>query len=168
VASRLRAALPIHDPPGHFVTRAKKDMAFRRRYSRKVDRSTGLVCDRTIVLTGARTRKDYPAVPRRVRCIDPETDKAHRGFAYAAVPVEWLAGTDCLLAGSAPAAPHSAASGDREGSTPPFAASIRMANRPLARYPAHQWAIFPPWRGQIAQSPAGEPVDWAISHVIRW
>jgi hypothetical protein len=58
-----------------FVTRVKKDMAFRRRYSRKVDRSTGLVCDQIIVLTGARTRKDYPAALRRVRYIDPETNK---------------------------------------------------------------------------------------------
>jgi IS4 transposase len=53
----------------------RKDTAFRRRYSPKVDRSTGLVCDQTIVLTGAPTRKDYPAALRRVRCIDPETNK---------------------------------------------------------------------------------------------
>ena len=35
-----------------FVTRAKSNMKARRRYSRPVDRSTGLICDQTIVLTG--------------------------------------------------------------------------------------------------------------------
>ena len=34
-----------------FVTRAKSNMKARRRYSRPVDRSSGLICDQTIVLT---------------------------------------------------------------------------------------------------------------------
>ncbi len=33
-----------------FVTRAKSNMKARRRYSRPVDRSTGLICDQTIML----------------------------------------------------------------------------------------------------------------------
>ena len=43
-----------------FVTRAKSNIKYRRRYSRSVDRSTGLICDQTIVLTGAKSRKAYP------------------------------------------------------------------------------------------------------------
>jgi hypothetical protein len=35
-----------------FVTRAKSNTQLRRRHSRPVDRSTGLVCDQTVVLTG--------------------------------------------------------------------------------------------------------------------
>lgn len=35
-----------------FVTRAKSNMKSQRRYSRPVDRATGLICDQTIILTG--------------------------------------------------------------------------------------------------------------------
>jgi hypothetical protein len=58
-----------------FVTRAKKNMACRRRYSRKVDRTTGLAYDQTIMLTDADSAKAYPAPLRRVRYSDPETKK---------------------------------------------------------------------------------------------
>src|SRR5690606_32192903 len=34
-----------------FVVRAKKNLRFRRRYSHPVDRSTGLICDQTVLLT---------------------------------------------------------------------------------------------------------------------
>src|SRR6516164_9566479 len=42
----------LDDAGSFFVTRAKSNMKARRRYSRPVDRSTGLICDQTIVLTG--------------------------------------------------------------------------------------------------------------------
>ncbi len=56
-----------------FVTRAKKKLKWRRRYSHPVDRTTGLICDQTIVLTGTRSSHDYPVPLRRVSYRDPET-----------------------------------------------------------------------------------------------
>jgi hypothetical protein len=58
-----------------FVTRAKSNMKARRRYSRPVDRSTGLICDQTIVLTGFYTRQGFDSPLRRVKFKDPETKK---------------------------------------------------------------------------------------------
>jgi IS4 transposase len=58
-----------------FVVRAKKNLRFKRRYSREVDRSTGLLCDQTGVLVTARSAEGYPEPLRRVRSRDPETGK---------------------------------------------------------------------------------------------
>jgi hypothetical protein len=53
-----------------FVTRAKKNLACRRLYSRAVDRTTGLFCDQTVVLTVPASRESYPEKLRRVRFRD--------------------------------------------------------------------------------------------------
>jgi len=45
----------LDDAGSFFVTRAKSNLKARRRYSRPVDRSTGLVCDQKVFLTGFRT-----------------------------------------------------------------------------------------------------------------
>lgn len=58
-----------------FVIRAKRNLACRRLYSHAVDRSTGLICDQTIVLTGAISAKLYPEKLRRIKYHDAETDK---------------------------------------------------------------------------------------------
>lgn len=58
-----------------FVTRAKQNMQYRRITSRKVDKTTGLRCDQTIVLTGVRTKTLYPAKLRRIRYYDQQTDR---------------------------------------------------------------------------------------------
>lgn len=58
-----------------FVTRAKKNLRYRRRYSSPCDRSTGIICDQKIVLTGQATRKHYPDPLRRIRYRDPESRK---------------------------------------------------------------------------------------------
>jgi len=58
-----------------FVTRAKSNLDYRRLYYRKVDKTTGLRCDQTIVLKGYEASKDYPAVLRRISYFDSETDK---------------------------------------------------------------------------------------------
>ena len=58
-----------------FVTRAKSNTRFRRIYSASVDRSTGIICDQIIALTGTTSRKGYPAYLRRIRFKDPETGK---------------------------------------------------------------------------------------------
>jgi hypothetical protein len=58
-----------------FVTRAKRDLDFRVRNSRLVDKSTGLRCDQDIRLHGPLSSHRYPALLRRVGYWDSETDK---------------------------------------------------------------------------------------------
>ena len=55
-----------------FVVRARANTQFRRRYSRPVDRATGLRSDQTIILTGRGTSGDYPAPARRVHFFDQQ------------------------------------------------------------------------------------------------
>jgi len=66
----------LGDAGSFFVTRAKSNMKAKRRYSRPVDRTTGLICDQTIVLTGFYTRKGFDRPLRRVKFNDPETGKS--------------------------------------------------------------------------------------------
>ena len=58
-----------------FVTRAKTNLDFSRRSSRRVDKITGLLSDQTIVLNGPKTSVLYPDPLRRIRYCDPETNK---------------------------------------------------------------------------------------------
>ena len=58
-----------------FVIRAKSNLKFRRRYSRHVDKTTGLRCDQTGVLTGQRSAQHYPNILRRIRYHDAKTGK---------------------------------------------------------------------------------------------
>jgi hypothetical protein len=58
-----------------FVTRAKSNLDFSRRSSRRVDKATGLRSDQTIVLCGPKTSKLYPDPLRRVVYRDAETGK---------------------------------------------------------------------------------------------
>ena len=58
-----------------FVTRGKSNLRVNRRYSHPVDRSTGLICDQTVVLTGFYSQKSYQKPLRRIRFKDPETGK---------------------------------------------------------------------------------------------
>ena len=58
-----------------FVTRAKANLQYARRYSHPVDKPTGIRCDQTIVLTGPKTATLYPLPLRRIRYIDPDTGK---------------------------------------------------------------------------------------------
>jgi len=55
-----------------FVTRAKDNFKFKRRYSRPVDRTTGLICDQTVILTTFYPAKAYPEPLRRIKFRDPE------------------------------------------------------------------------------------------------
>ena len=57
-----------------FITRAKKNMQFRRRSSRPVERSSGVRCGQTILLTGVRTGHRYPDPLRRIHYFDAEKD----------------------------------------------------------------------------------------------
>jgi len=65
----------IHQAGAFFVTRAKSNFGFRRLYSHRVDKSTGLKSDQTVVLTGYYAKKDYPEKLRRIRYLDSETEK---------------------------------------------------------------------------------------------
>jgi len=65
----------FHQAGAFFVTRAKSNFQYRRRYSRPVDKSTGLRCDQTVVLTGIRSKQLYPAVLRRIVYYDAETNQ---------------------------------------------------------------------------------------------
>ena len=58
-----------------FITRMKKKILYTRRYSRPVDKNTGLRCDQTIILDGINAKKDYPESLRRVGYFDDEIDK---------------------------------------------------------------------------------------------
>jgi hypothetical protein len=58
-----------------FVTRAKSNLKVQRRYSHPVDRSTGLICDQTVVLIGFYSRKGFESPMRRIRFKDPESGK---------------------------------------------------------------------------------------------
>lgn len=58
-----------------FVTRAKQNFQCARRYSRPVDKTTGLRFDQTVTLTGLKAQEDYPAPLRRIGYRDPQTGK---------------------------------------------------------------------------------------------
>jgi Domain of unknown function (DUF4372)/Transposase DDE domain len=58
-----------------FVVRGKIKQRVRRITSRPVDRTSGIICDQTVVLTIRKTLRKYPAKLRRVRYRDPETGK---------------------------------------------------------------------------------------------
>jgi hypothetical protein len=59
-----------------FVTRAKSNLKVQRRYSRKVDKTKGLICDQTVVLTVFYSRQGFDAPLRRVKFKDPQTGKS--------------------------------------------------------------------------------------------
>lgn len=58
-----------------FVIRAKSNLRCRRVYSHPVDRTSGLICDQSVMLTGFYQAKNYPDKLRRVKYYDAETDK---------------------------------------------------------------------------------------------
>src|SRR5664280_1830824 len=58
-----------------FVVRTKTNVLLQRRYSRPVDKSTGLRSDHTVILTSLASATAYPDALRRVTYCDPETGK---------------------------------------------------------------------------------------------
>jgi len=65
----------LHQAKAFFITRAKKNFKFKRRYSSPVDKATGLRCDQTVLLTSFIPAKEYPEPIRRISFVDPETEK---------------------------------------------------------------------------------------------
>ena len=66
----------IHQQKAFFVTRAKKNLAFVRIYSRTIDKSTGLRCDQTIRLKNYNASRDYPDQIRRIKYYDKEQNRS--------------------------------------------------------------------------------------------
>jgi hypothetical protein len=62
----------IHQSGAFFVTRAKRNFRFKRIYSQKADKPTGVQCDQTVVLENFYAKKDYPSKLRRIRYYDTE------------------------------------------------------------------------------------------------
>jgi hypothetical protein len=62
----------LHRCGAFFVTRTKAGVLLRRRYSRTIDKTTGLRSDHTVTLTSAASVKNYPDPLRRVRYYDLE------------------------------------------------------------------------------------------------
>jgi hypothetical protein len=60
----------LHRCGAFFVTRTKAGVLLQRRYSRAVDKTTGLRSDHTVMLTSAASMKNYPDPLRRVRFYD--------------------------------------------------------------------------------------------------
>jgi hypothetical protein len=63
----------FHQYLAFFVTRAKDNFRFHRLYSHPVDKSTGLMCDQTVELSGFYAAKDYPEKLRRIRYVDQKS-----------------------------------------------------------------------------------------------
>jgi len=65
----------IKEANAFFITRAKKNLDFKRLYSQAIDKSTGIKCDQTITLKGYYTKQKYHDKLRRIRFYDAEKDK---------------------------------------------------------------------------------------------
>lgn len=65
----------LHQAKAYFVTRAKKNSAFQRRYSHPVDKATGVQCDQTVVLETFYSFQGYPEPLRRIRYYDEARGK---------------------------------------------------------------------------------------------
>ena len=84
----------LHHAGSFFVTRAKSNLKVHRRYSHPVDRTTGVIVDQTVFLTGFYSRQEFQAPLRRIRFKDPETAKTlvflTNNFAWAPLTVTEL------------------------------------------------------------------------------
>jgi hypothetical protein len=65
----------LHQAQAFFVIRAKSNVRYRRLYSHPIDKTCGLRCDQTILLTGLHSATDYPGQLRRVKFYDAKHDQ---------------------------------------------------------------------------------------------
>jgi Domain of unknown function (DUF4372)/Transposase DDE domain len=65
----------FHRGGAFFVTRTKRGMLFRRRYSHTIDATTGLRSDHTVMLASASSFNHYPDPLRRIHFYDAEQDR---------------------------------------------------------------------------------------------
>jgi IS4 transposase len=66
----------LHQCSAIFVTRSKTNTGLRRLYSHKIDKSTGVRCDQTVVLTGYCSKKYYPEKLRRIKYFDADKGRS--------------------------------------------------------------------------------------------
>lgn len=66
----------VQEHSAFFVTRAKKNFRYQRRYSQPVDKATGLRFDQTVTLRGFYAQRDYPETLRRIGYRDPQSGQA--------------------------------------------------------------------------------------------
>lgn len=71
----FRRLFQLHQAKAYFVTRAKKNFAFKRRYSHKVEKETGVQCDQTVILETPYSIQRYPEPLRRIRFYDKSINK---------------------------------------------------------------------------------------------
>jgi Domain of unknown function (DUF4372)/Transposase DDE domain len=71
----FRRLYRIHQSGAFFVTRSKQRLDCQRLSSQSVDKTTGLRCDQMITLNNPVPKRGYPERFRRIRYIDPETQK---------------------------------------------------------------------------------------------
>jgi len=67
----------VEQQKAFFVIRAKRNLKFKRLYSRFVDKATGLRCDQIIKLTGKKTALAYPDKLRRIKFFDKTKPKTY-------------------------------------------------------------------------------------------
>ena len=65
----------IIKPCAYFVVRSKSNLKFKRMYSNKIDKSTGVIYDQTGKIERFYTSKDYPEKIRKVKFFDAENKK---------------------------------------------------------------------------------------------
>ena len=65
----------VHQLGSFFVTRAKDNMGFKRMYSNKVDKTTGVIYDQIGHLETYYSRRDYPKKLRRIKYYDQSRDR---------------------------------------------------------------------------------------------
>ena len=65
----------INTAGAFFVIRAKNDLVFRRLYSNRIDKNSGVCCDQIVTLTAYWIVKKYPEKLRRVKYFDKETGR---------------------------------------------------------------------------------------------
>jgi len=62
----------LHQAGSFFVTRAKANLRFIRRYSLPADRTSGIICDQLGTLTGFYSQQHFPTTIRRIKIKDAE------------------------------------------------------------------------------------------------
>lgn len=67
----------IQEAKAFFVIRAKDNFSFKRLYSKKSDRKSGVICDQIVRLASYQPAKDYPDRLRRIKFYDNETDSTY-------------------------------------------------------------------------------------------
>ncbi len=65
----------MHAAGSFLVRRGKSNLKAQRRYWHPVERSTGLICDKSVILTGFYSSQDFETPLRRIRFKHPKTGK---------------------------------------------------------------------------------------------